>query len=351
VIIPVKATASERPDDEGIEAMAAAWLAQRDDGFSSVEETAFVEWQRRDPRHAEAVERLDLTWATLQQLREFRPESRLHPDRDLLARKKKNPARIFHFPSAAVLAGLAAIVMLAAVRWWPRTGDTPLDQSTYVTTADGYQRVTLEDGSVLDLNGDSMVQVNYSAGERRVHLMRGEVFFTVAKNKQRPFIVAAGAVALRAVGTAFNVRMGKSDLEVLVAEGRVKVEHHESPAGGANKLPELGVGQRLVISSSDLTLLQPAQVQTLPPETVRESLAWQEPRLRFVDTPLVSVVAQFNGRNKIQIELRDATLEAIPVDGSFRAENVEAFIRLLESTGEIVAERSGDDLILLRRAH
>jgi transmembrane sensor len=351
VNFPPKPTSSERPDDERIETIAAAWLAQRDDGFSAEEEAEFSRWQQADPRHGRAVARLEQTWATLQQLREFRPESRVHPDRDLLARTPKLPTRILHFPTAAIIAGLAAVLVFGAITWWPKP---PADRGhafpTYTTTADGYQRVTLEDGSVLDLNGNSLVQVNYTDDERRIHLVRGEVFFTVAKNKQRPFVVMAGSVAVRAVGTAFNVRMGKRDVEVLVAEGRVKVENHEASAIAPNRSPELGVGQRLIISSMGLAVPQPLQVQTLPLEAVRESLAWQEPRLRFVDTPLVSVVAQFNRRNKIQIELRDATLHSMPVDGSFRAENVEAFIRLIESTGQIATERIGDDRIVLSRA-
>jgi transmembrane sensor len=350
VSFPPKSFSAEHPDDERIETIAAAWLAQRDDGFSEEEETAFARWQLADTRHARAVARLERTWAALQRLREFRPESRVHPDRDLLARPPRLPARILHFPTAAIIAGLAAVLVFAAVSWWPKTTTNGGHAApVYATTADGYQRVTLEDGSVLDLNGNSLVEVNYTRRERLVRLVRGEVFFTVAKNRHRPFVVTAGPVAVRAVGTAFNVRMGKSDVEVLVAEGRVKVENQKAPANAPDNLPELGVGQRLVVSSTDLAVSQSVQVQTLPLETVRESLAWQEPRLRFVDTPLVSVVAQFNRRNKIQIELRDATLEAMPVDGSFRAENVEAFIRLLESTGQIVAERTGDDRIVLSR--
>jgi transmembrane sensor len=230
-----------------------------------------------------------------------------------------------------------------------RTDRVPA-QPEYVTSANGYQRVTLEDGSILSLNSNSLVQVNYTAGERRVHLRRGEVFFTVAKNKSRPFIVEVGSVSVRAVGTAFNVRMERHDVEVLVAEGRVKLEHQTSTAGEPSSLPELGVGQRLLISSRSNDASQMLDVQTLPLAEVRESLAWQEPRLRFVDTPLASVVAQFNERNRIQIVLGDARLETMPVDGSFRAENVEAFIRLLESTGGLVAERVNENRIVLRRA-
>ena len=73
------------PAQEAIEAMAAAWLAQRDEGLTAEEQEDFTRRQQADPRHAAAVVRLEKTWRALQQLREFRPASRVHPDRDLLA--------------------------------------------------------------------------------------------------------------------------------------------------------------------------------------------------------------------------------------------------------------------------
>jgi transmembrane sensor len=83
--------------------------------------------------------------------------------------------------------------------------------------------VTLPDGSVLQLNTDSVVETAYSPTERRVRLKKGEAFFSVAKNPQRPFWVDVGAVSVRAVGTAFNVRFRPEAVEVLVKEGKVSV--------------------------------------------------------------------------------------------------------------------------------
>ena len=327
--------------------MAAAWLAQRDEGLSADEQQDFDRWLRADPRHAAAVARLERTWANLQQLREFRPESRVHPDRDLLTGHRPS-AKIISFPAAAALGGLAAAVALAAFVWWPQpaaTGPAPAPV-VYATTADGYQRVTLEDGSVLELNASSQARLDFVAAERRVQLVRGEAHFTVAKDPQRPFIVHAGKVAVRAVGTAFNVRFDEHNVEVLVTEGRVQVAH---PAATA-VLPELGPGQRLVLSTDGAPVNVTVQPDRLAPEAMQELLAWQGPRLRFVDTPLASVVAQFNRHNRLQIELADATLAALPVDGSFPSQHVEAFIRLLESGGTLRAERVAPDRIILRRA-
>ena len=333
--------------------MAAAWLAQRDDGLTAEEQADFERWQKKDPRHAAAVARLEQTWTALQQLREFRPESKVHPDRNLLAGARP-PARIISFPAAAALAGLAAALVLGALVWWPRPVVRPIEQSVpeFATTADGYQRVTLKDGSVLELNANSLARVEFTPGERRVQLVRGEGHFTVAKDAQRPFIVRADTVSVRAVGTAFNVSLNEREVAVLVTEGHVKVESHAATGGAATstKLPELGPGQRLVVSTKFIPDTEPLRAEIVPPEIVQQSLAWQGPRLRFVETPLSSVVAQFNRHNQIQIELGDDSLMNVPVDGSFRSENVEAFIRLLETDRSIVAERVGKERIILRKA-
>jgi transmembrane sensor len=63
---------------------------------------------------------------------------------------------------------------------------------------------------------------------------------------------------------------------------------------------------------------------------------------------LVEVIAQFNRRNQVQLELGDPALASLPVDGSFRADNVEAFVRLLESSGAVRADRVSAERIVLR---
>lgn len=351
------------PHDETIQAMAAAWLAQRDDGLTAEEQAEFACWRAADPAHEAALARLERAWAGLQQLKNFRPEARVHPDRDLLANSRRQ-TNVIAFPAWATAAALAACVALVAIWWWPRSASpaevvAPVGVDAaqeFATTAGGYQRTVLADGTIVELNASSAVRVVYSADERRVELVRGEASFTVAKNPHRPFWVVAGQVGVRAVGTAFNVRFGAAEVEVLVTEGRVEVSPQTRAAAevGAFVPQAMNAWQRLVIpvAMPAVAAATPVSIepQSLSPAMARESLAWQGPRLVFVDTPLAEVVAQFNRRNQVQLELGDGDLGMLPVAGSFKAENVEAFVRLITSDGEIVVERPTPDHLVLRKA-
>jgi transmembrane sensor len=127
-----------------------------------------------------------------------------------------------------------------------------------------------------------------------------------------------------------------------------------SAAGAApGALTLVAANERVVIGLGPAAAAAPqspaAPVEKLSPETVREALAWQGPRLVFVDTPLAEVVAQFNRRNPVQLILADAELGAIPVGGTFRAENLEAFVRLLATDNDIAVEYPDAGHIVLRR--
>lgn len=331
--------------DDAIDALAAAWLVQRDEGFDPTQAADFARWREADPRHARAIERLEATNQLLGKL----PQAWAQPT--LRARMEAEPvgratARVVRFPLRRWLAlGAAAALAITATLWWTGRNDDQTFDQHFATTANGYQQLTLADGSVLELNADSDVQVHFTPGERRVALERGEAHFSVAKNPQRPFIVSAGKLSVRAVGTAFNVRLGVEAVEVLVTEGKVRLSQTAEGSASSPSIDfaDLVAGQRARVAEGKA----PA-VDTLPPEAVQESLAWQAPRLSFTETPLADVVQQFNRHNRIQLVIEDPALAARPVGGAFRADNVEAFVRQLENSGEITTERASPDRIVLR---
>ena len=341
--------------DEAIESTAAAWLAERDDGLTPEAAVEFARWRGADPRHEAAVRTLEATWTALQELRSFRPEAQQHPDRDLLARPA--PARRIHFPSLAATAALAASLAVAAAWWFlgpgrPGFGKGASD-AVYVTAENGYTRAMLPDGSVLELNGSSEARVHYTREERRVRLVLGEGFFTVAKNKARPFWVEAGPVSVRAVGTAFSVSLLPSGVKVLVSEGRVQVDRAQAQTSAATlvlpqSVAEVSANEKMVVPLRSMAV-QPV-VEPVSGSLMREELAWKGLRLKFENTPLADVVAQFNRCNEVQLELGDPELGSRLVGGSFGAENVEAFVRLLGDGNGIVAERTDATHFVLRKA-
>jgi transmembrane sensor len=189
--------------------------------------------------------------------------------------------------------------------------------------------------------------VEFSRWERRVILSAGESFFQVAHDPGRPFTVIANGVTVRAVGTAFNVKLVGDRVDVLVTEGRVEIDK----VGGTNQpmsphVAVLTVGERTQVAP---TVGSAAPVEQVAPEAVRELLSWQARMTRFVDVPLREMIARLNRCNEIKLVLEDPALGDRKIGGMIDLSQVGAFVRLLERNGEIVAKRRSDHEIVLCR--
>ncbi len=337
-----------------LEDAAIAWLTERDDGFSPAREREFAQWLRADSRHAATVARLEQTLGLLGALPEFRSEINTAFDRaapvvafppataeqPTLAPAPRRWSRTFAW------AGLAAALAFGSFVGWRALRPPPAIH--YTTTVAGYERARLDDGSTLELNAASAVRVQFTPAERRVQLESGEAHFAVAHDTARPFIVSAGPIAVRAVGTAFNVRYtAGGDIEVTVTEGKVAVSGVERVDPNAlSAAIFVSAGQRIVLPHH----APPPTVEQVDPATLRAALAWQSRLADFAEAPLADVIARFNARSRIQLFLADEKLADRRIGGTFALDEAEAFVRLLERDGEIVGERRGETEIHLRRA-
>ena len=334
-----------------IEDAAIAWLTERDDGFLPAREREFAQWLRADPRHAATVARLEQTLGLLGELPEFRSDintafGRAAPVVAFPPATAEEPARAPRRWSRAVAwAGVAAALALGSFVGWRAL--QPPREIHFTTTVAGYERARLDDGSTLELNAASAVRVQFSATERRVQLESGEAHFAVAHDTARPFIVSAGGIAVRAVGTAFNVRYATGgDIEVTVTEGKVRIGQSGPESSAAESAPLVSAGQRIVLPHHAPL---PA-VEQVDPAALRAALAWQSRLADFAEAPLADVIARFNARSRIQLLIADETLAARRIGGTFALDEAEAFVRLLERDGEIIGERRGETEIHLRRA-
>lgn len=352
---------SGQPND--VAAMASAWLARRDRGFTPREQDEYLEWLRADPTHPRAVAHLEKTWGALDALAEWRPAHSTQPNPDLLAQpKRRGRGRVLRFSLAMSALAAAAVVAVNLFLATPERREAPASRSVRVIPPP--ERLTLPDGSVVELNHNGKIETNFTPEARRVRLVRGEAHFTVTKNPARPFFVEASGVAVRAVGTAFDVRHATGAVEVLVTEGKVQVERTlASPATAASASPvatavtpaapastptPLVAGERAIVDTT-APAAKPV-VATLDENDLAKALEWQGVRLEFEDLPLAEVVAEFNLRNRRQLVIGDAAAGRLRVGGTFRADNVDAFVRLLKVSFNVIVERGPDDsLVLLKR--
>jgi len=186
------------------------------------------------------------------------------------------------------------------------------------------------------------VEVLYSPTERRVRLVRGQAHFTVTKDVTRPFWVEARGVELRAVGTAFAVRFDQEAVRVLVTEGKVQVRSGDSAQDSDSLI--LAARESAVVSLRERGSLP--SVETVTDEAIALELAWRPRSLEFVNAPLNEVVAAFNLHNQVKLIVGDPRLNELRLVAVIRTDNIERFLRMMEASTGIRAERRGDAIIL-----
>jgi len=265
---------------------------------------------------------------------------------------------------ALQIGGSAAAAVLAAILWL-RPQPTRIDGAgpatrTATATFSAPRQQLLPDGSVVELNEGAEVSHAFTDSVRRVTLVHGEAHFRVAKNPFRPFVVTAGGVSVRAVGTAFSVHLDSAGVEVLVSEGKVAVEKYiaepsaSSPAAAPSEVATalvslLTAGGRALISTPEV----PVQVSTLPAAELTRRLAWRVPQLEFSRTPLVEVVELINAHNgtgtRLAIDPDSPALETIKLSGFLSADNTEGLVRLLQANFQVQAEANGTTIVLHKR--
>ncbi len=340
---------------------AAEWLAlRRARPLSASEQADLAAWCAADPRHEQMLREVETAAQIFDRLAFYPrdPDGPVDPDL-LVGRCRLTPA-----PALLAMAAAAAVAALL----WLKT-PLPAPAAPAAVALAGPHSLRLPDGTRVELNVDSMVAEHFTAAERRVRLVRGEAHFEVAKNPLRPFIVEADKVSVRAVGTAFDVRLRATTVAVLVTEGKVGVTTagestwaapESDPHRDGNTPAGLGPGLILVAGErTEVHLAQaagvsrPAIVKTLTRPQIDLALAWQTSRLEFDDLPLAEVVerinrsaAEKNGAATAHLSIASPDLAALRFSGRIRSDRIESFVDVLEKDFGVTVERRGVEIIL-----
>jgi len=307
-----------------IELQASRWLASRDARPDDPDlASAFDQWLHADIRHRVAYLKLEAAWRRGDKLRDLRPL-----DRDVNPDLLRPPRRYW----SLAIAASALVVLLGAGVYF---ATTQLGWQRYETRVGGLSRIVLEDGSVIDLNTDSEVRARIGSRRREVRLVRGEGRFQVAHDKTRPFVVSAADADVRAVGTAFSVRLRERQVDVLVSEGIVAID-----AARIAHAPPVHAGEAAVV------LPDRVSVRRLETPQLESRMSWTTGRLQFRGDSLADAVEEFNRYNRRHLRLADASLAQLRVGGTFNATDPESFAAALSSTFNLRVTRDTDAIVL-----
>lgn len=201
---------------DAVREQAAAWFARvqdapRDAGLHK----QLHAWLASDEHHREEYEHLCRVWQAADFIPRQHLEALCQPDP-----VQQLPRRRFMRQALA-----ASVAVVALGLGWGGWHHLQLNHQGSLQTAFNERRqVELPDGSHLELNGSTQVQVKFSAGQRHVRLNAGEVMFSVAHDSNRPFVVDTAQGSVIVTGTRFDVRLDPASTRVAVEQGSVRVQ-------------------------------------------------------------------------------------------------------------------------------
>lgn len=228
--------------------------------------------------------------------------------------------------------------------------------SVYQTAVGERLSVTLEDGSRVTLNTDSVLRPAFDAHERRVVLERGQALFEVAKDALHPFVVETSRRRFVAVGTAFDVRIDGGRVQVTMLEGTVRVERSApgateslSAADASSAMPVRLAAQSVVATitaGEQLTVLDERQDRIQVAELDRVT-SWRRGQVIFEASRLADAVAEINRYSPVQIELAEGALGDLRISGAFATGRPTVFVEAMTTYFAVDATNVDDDTVLL----
>ena len=326
-----------------IDEQAAQWVIRRSGGGLPEVEAEFQAWYARDPRHRGAFLRAEAAWTLLDraQVLSHGPVSGAHADLlqlglDHTARTRggRGKTTASRFPSRRAVIGAAIAASVGAAI---ATSYGLHNRLSLLTARGELRKVPLKDHSLATINTDSQIEVDISPKLRHIGLVKGEAWFEVAKDPDAPFVVSAGDIRVRAVGTAFSVRRHETGADVLVTEGTVETWNVRDKA----QRVRLIAGNTAFVSNQPI----PAAVAFQPDEIARR-LAWRDRRIVLDHESLAEAVAEFNRYNEVKIVVADPALARQTLVGGFAVDQPEAFARAVHVTLNAPVEIGPDQIVI-----
>jgi len=323
-------------NEKRISLTAREWVIRLASGEISGDELhQFKSWLAEDPSHQEAFDRERLFWQQLDRLEDSQswdqddPQQWTQPYQDQsLARRR--------FSRTVVLSGLTA-ACLALVFLYPAIKMFLL--ADYHTSVGEQTMVTLPDGGTAYLNTDSAIALTYAGDERRIDLLRGEAFFEVVPNKQKPFRVIAQDGVTEAVGTAFVVRAEEQQTSVTVTEGTVTVS--SAPNGQ-------GISQSIAVHAGERTIYHQGEAPQLVETIDRDvATAWVEGTIVIEGQPFEHAIAEIDRYRPGRIVVLADLSHAKPVSGRFTLDGIDEAIGAFAATQGFTVLRVTDYLVFI----
>ena len=241
---------------------------------------------------------------------------------------------------AAAVAALVVTVWITAVNYAGIPENYIAEQQEFFVPAGQRARLKLPDGTFVWLNAGSTLTYPSVFGKERKVYLQGEGFFDVAKNQDSPFIVSAGSLNIRALGTQFNV-FCYPNVEMIstsLIEGAVKVYRPEDEVNGIVLEPN----QQLIYNQKSFQMLRMQN---------KDDLLWKEGIYNFKSERLEEILKKLDLYYDVKIIVKSPEILSYRYTGKFRQrDGVAEILRIIQKIHHFkISENEERSIITLYR--
>jgi transmembrane sensor len=315
-------------------------------------------------QHPEVMQQFDLLqqlWPVNKVAREAEPVEEDKISRILQRAAVQNaadntmPVRVFHLKKWRKLYWAAAIIAMVALGSWLfaawNKNQQALAANEIIAPQGSKTRTILPDGSTVWLNAGSHIKYTGFDGPVREVTLEGEAFFDVmhledAKGK-KPFIVHAGNIDIKVLGTAFNVKSypDEKNIETTLLRGLVQITRKGDQTGGpiylhpnekivlpAAKSDEAPVAEKATADiKNNTTVRQITRIDSTLKEDQFVETAWVYNRLEFRGDNFEQLARKLERWYNVKIYFEDDAARQLVFNGSLENETVEQAFTALKA--------------------
>lgn len=319
--------------DPNVHEAAAAWYARMSSDLKTPDDQdAFDRWIASAPENADAYAETCALAGRFDAVADHPALAQLRVETQLLEERARRPL-LSRIGAVWPGVGLAAAAAVAAMLYF---NPAPPETGAWTTARGETRDIALSDGTKITLGSDSRLDMTFQTDRRNLDLARGQAFFDVAHDADRPFVVAVHGRTVTALGTAFDVRSYLDETTVTLVSGKVEIARP-----GERGEAILAPGQQFHAS---------AGVSSVRDVDAAVATAWRTGILEFDGVTLTQAITDFNRSAPQSIMLADPRLADLRVSGVFRANDPHGFAAALVPAYPVTATRqSSGDVILTYR--
>jgi transmembrane sensor len=342
---------------------AVAWYIEQQEPLTERQRVAFLDWLRASPRHVAEY------FAVAQMHGDFKAAAslkRLSADELVEQARRENPVVMFPLMGSAmprerdaqparglrtrrllaVMGGLAACMAMAwlGVAHWRTHSASPTQEfvQSYAGDAGAVRSVKLVDGTLVQLDRNSAINVRFDKHYRHIDVLRGHVLFDVGKDPARAMLVNVGGHVLQDIGTVFDVRRDASGDTLTVISGRVRVlDGADASSPGNHAVADLTAGQQIELDVADIGTVHPAQIA--------QTTAWLPAEIRFQRETIGDVARRFNAYTSKPLVIENERIADKRISGVFHADNPQAFVAYLATLPNVRVVDDADRIRVVAR--